>query len=164
MYSADVQTPSQQMAIEPIVGTEDATVDEKGRVRLSVKKQDRLGRNFVLLRDPVGCLMAIPQRIWRQKLGEILTRPASAIERDIELRDIGSQAEDDVNFDAQGRFVIPQRFRTDLNLTKDVVLVGAIDRVEIWSKDEYGKFSEAKAKFAKTRREMAEKGIVPTAE
>lgn len=154
-------SPSQEMAMEPLVGTEEANVDEKGRVRLSAKKQQRLGQGFVLFHDPVGCLSAVPAKIWRQRLYEVLTQPASAIERDIATRDLGSWAEDDINTDAQGRFVIPHRFREALGLNKEVVLVGAIDRVEIWAKPEYEKFAKAKLQHARARREMAERGLTP---
>ena len=34
---SDVPNASQEMAFEPLVGTEEANVDEKGRVRLSMK-------------------------------------------------------------------------------------------------------------------------------
>src|SRR5438477_6389715 len=101
---------SQEMALEPLIGTEEAVVDDKGRVRLSIRKQDRLGPKFVLFHDPVGCLCAFPLKVWRQKLFEVLSRPASAFDREIELRDLGAMAEDENSADAQGRFVIPQRF------------------------------------------------------
>jgi MraZ protein len=154
-------TASHEMAQEPLVGTEEANVDEKGRIRLSVKKQDRLGRNFVLVQDAVGCLIAYPQKIWRQKLHEIMSRPASAFEREVETRDLGGMSEDDINCDAQGRFVIPVRFRDSLHIGKEVVLVGAIDRVEVWPKTEFAKFTDAKAQYGRARREAAEKGLQP---
>ncbi|HET6643938.1 MAG TPA: hypothetical protein VFG65_00400 [Fimbriimonadales bacterium] len=166
MYS-DPTAPnaSQEMALEPLVGTEDATVDEKGRIRLSTKKQERLGQGFALYSDPIGCLLAFPKKVWRQKLYEILSQPASMFSRDIETRDIGAMAEDEIMLDGQGRFVIPQRFREgDPKLGREVVLVGAVDRIEIWRKDDYKKFMVAKRAYAKERREMAEKGVALGAE
>jgi DNA-binding transcriptional regulator/RsmH inhibitor MraZ len=85
--------------------------------------------------------------------------------RDIETRDIGAMAEDEIMLDGQGRFVIPQRFREgDPKLGREVVLVGAVDRIEIWRKDDYKKFMVAKRAYAKERREMAEKGVALGAE
>ncbi|MGI8923990.1 MAG: division/cell wall cluster transcriptional repressor MraZ [Fimbriimonadales bacterium] len=162
MYSESAPNASQEMAMEPLVGTEEATVDDKGRIRLSVKKQDRLGEKFALFHDPVGCILALPRKVWRQKLHEILSQPASLFDRDIETRDVGSMSEDDISADGQGRFVIPQRMRDDLKLTpkSPVMIVGAIDRVEIWPKADHDKFAAAKKANAKARREMAEKGVL----
>lgn len=150
---------SQEMAYEPLIGTEEAVVDDKGRVRLSTKKQERLGQKFVLFQDPIGCLSAVPLKIWQQRLYEILSKPASGIERDVALRDLGALAEDENSFDAQGRFVIPQRFRKSLDLNSEVVVVGSIDRIEIWNKGEYNKFMSAKKQSAAARRELAERGL-----
>lgn len=149
--------PSQEMAQEPILGMEEGSLDDRGRVRVSSKVAQRLGRNFVLFLDPVGCIAAYPLKIWKQKLHEILSRPASEIQRSIELRDLGAMAEDDNNADVQGRFVIPKRFRAALASEK-VALVGAVDRLEIWEQADHSKFVNAKKQQAKTLREMAEKG------
>lgn len=156
-----ITSASQEMAIEPLIGTDESSVDDKGRLRLPNKKADRLGRNFVLWHDPVGCLVAYPLRIWRQKAQEILSKPASSFDREVLLRDMGAGAEDENNCDAQGRIVIPKRFRTALGLEGEVVLVGAIDRMEIWPKADFEKFTAERLKHTKSLRQMAEAGGLP---
>ena len=39
------------------------------------------------------------------------------------------------DLDKQGRILLPPDLRTDANLTKDVIVTGMIDWVEIWDKD-----------------------------
>lgn len=155
MVETAQMTASLRMAYSPLVGTEDATVDDKGRLRLSQKKQDRLGMKFVAYQNPLGCLVLFPSAVWEERLAEMLAKPAGDLDRVIATRQSGAMAEDDMRCDAQGRFVIPQRFRDDLQLKGDVVVVGGVDRVEIWPKKAHQKFAaDVKAK-AEEMREMA---------
>lgn len=146
---------STRMAFSPLVGTEDASVDDKGRIRLSQKKQDRLGNKFVAYQSPLGCLVLFPAAVWEERLSEMLAKPAGDLDRVIATRQLGAMAEDEMRCDVQGRFVIPQRFRDDMKLKGDVVVVGGVDRVEIWPKKAHEKFdADVKAK-AEEMREMA---------
>lgn len=127
----------EQFIYAPLVGKEEAVVDEKGRLRLSVKKLDRLGQPFVVHADPMGCLALYPLPTWRARLRSVLTRPAGDWDRDFALHDLCAMAEDDVKCDQQGRFVIPQRFRESLKLTGEVVVLGCGDYVQVWKKAVY---------------------------
>lgn len=126
-----------QFVYAPLVGKEEAVVDDKGRLRLSVKKVDRLGQPFVAHADPMGCLTLYPLQTWRARLKAVLSRPAGDWERDFALHDLCAMAEDDIKCDQQGRFVIPQRFRDGLNLSGEVVVVGCGDCVQVWKRSIY---------------------------
>jgi MraZ protein len=151
---------SSRMALSPLDGTEPATVDEKGRVRLSQKKQERLGLRFAGYQSPLGCLVLYPLPVWQEKLVEILEKPAGDVDRTIVSRQLGAMSDDELRCDAQGRFVIPQRFRDDLKLTGDVVIVGATDRAEIWPKVAHDKFKKEIEAKAQEMREMAVEAVV----
>jgi MraZ protein len=43
--------------------------------------------------------------------------------------------------DAQGRILIPQRLRDYAGLGRDVVVIGALDRIEIWDADRWREIS-----------------------
>ena len=45
-----------------------------------------------------------------------------------------------LEFDKQGRINIPNYLNEYANLLKDVVIVGVINRIEIWSKDKWEEF------------------------
>ena len=44
-----------------LIGSEEVSIDEKGRVLLSKKKRDRLGENFAIVLSPLGCLIVYPE-------------------------------------------------------------------------------------------------------
>ena len=151
---------SSRMALSPLDGTEPATVDEKGRVRLSQKKQERLGMRFAGYQSPLGCLVLYPLPVWQEKLVEALGKPAGEMDRTMVSRQLGAMSDDELRCDAQGRFVIPQRFRDDLGLKGEVVIVGATDRAEIWPKGAHEKFKKEIEDKAKEMREMAVQAVV----
>jgi MraZ protein len=45
--------------------------------------------------------------------------------------------------DSQGRVVIPQALRDYAGLTKDVVVVGQLSRIELWDKGEWDSYMPA---------------------
>jgi len=153
-------TASGRMALAPLDGTEPGTVDVKGRIRLSQKKQDRLGLKFAAYQSPLGCLVLFPEAVWQERLAEVLAKPAGDLDRVIGSRQLGAMSEDDLRCDAQGRFVIPQRFREDMKLGDEVVIVGGVDRVEIWPKETHKKFKEDLEATAEEMREMAIRAAV----
>lgn len=48
----------------------------------------------------------------------------------------------EVNLDKQGRFIIPKSLSNWANITKEVVFLGAIDKIEIWSKENWEGYNE----------------------
>ncbi|KAA0229209.1 MAG: Transcriptional regulator MraZ [Fimbriimonadales bacterium] len=138
-----------------ILGTEDAVLDDKGRIRISKKKQTALGDEFVLWVWRDGAIVAYPKRVWKQMTRAARAQPAFSPEREYLLRTLGPNAEDGITCDSQGRFVIPIRLRREAKLDPgDVLLVGRVDRMEIWSKDKYKSFErelEAQVQQARTK-------------
>ncbi len=47
----------------------------------------------------------------------------------------------EVKPDTQGRILLPQRLREFAGLERDVVVIGAIDRIEIWDASRWGAVS-----------------------
>jgi MraZ protein len=140
---------------EPLLGTDEATLDEKGRILFSKKKRDRLGEHFTVGVGTVGCLVAYPRPVWLDLVKSILSQDPTNLGREIYTRYVLGQADDDLKFDAQGRVIIPQKLR-EIALIKDkgqVVLVGCGDRLEIWSKEEHAKYEKDPEVYGQERRE-----------
>lgn len=140
---------------KPLIGTETANVDDKGRILVSKKKRERLGESFALVLGK-GCLIMYPEPVWNQLLSEIFSVPTMNPAREQYTRLVLGVAEDDLKFDGQGRMVIPKEMRAQAKLNDKVLLIGCGDRVEIWAESEWEKFQEFPAAYQQQRREAIE--------
>jgi MraZ protein len=147
---------------KPLLGTDEATIDSKGRILVSKKKRDRLGDEFAICLGDSGCLYAYPGEKWERILDEIDRCDPTHPSLQIYTRLVLGTADDELSFDDQGRVVIPQKLRSMAKLEKDVLLIGCGDRLEIWARDEWEKSElygdeynrERKEKLRTARREM----------
>lgn len=112
------------------------TIDAKGRLIVPSKFRDRLGSEFVVTKGLDGCLFVYPNEEW-EKIEEkfqgipLTTKDARKFSRFF----FAGAAVCEV--DKQGRILLPQVLREFADLQKDVVLVGVLSRIEIWSKDRW---------------------------
>lgn len=130
-----------------LVGTEEPSLDEKGRVVLTTKKRERLGSPFVLTVAFEGCLVAYPSFLFEEIANKILQTPRLTRAHGYLSRQFIGEADDEVRFDAQGRFVIPHRLRERAGIKDRVVIKGVGDHLEIWSKDKFTEY-ETNPEFA----------------
>jgi MraZ protein len=113
------------------VGTFEHSLDGKGRVVLpSTFRNDLSGRGIVSQYE--NCL-----GVWTMDgFAEVARRLTDKV-RDGQasqnaVRALAANAVQ-VEPDTQGRILIPQRLRQFAGLDRDVVIIGAIDRIEIWN-------------------------------
>ena len=145
---------------KPLIGTDEATVDSKGRILFSKKKRDRLGEPFAMALGNLGCLVAYPEVVWRRMFDEMMSYSYINQGRQQYTRLILGLADDDLKFDTQGRVVVPQKLRDLARLTKEVLIVGCGDRVEIWAKEEWDEFNRNQDGYAQHRRDAIEKAYL----
>jgi MraZ protein len=120
-----------------LLGREEANIDDKGRVLFSKKKRDRLGRDFIMcLGDNGRCVYVYPADVWLPMAQQVLSYDITNQGRQTYTHHVLGSAADDLNFDVQGRVVIPRMLREDANIRDHLVLVGCGDRVEIWAEEE----------------------------
>lgn len=139
--------------LRPIIGTEEASIDDKGRVLVSKKKRERLGDPFVLTVGMLGCLVAYPQEVFDRRYNEIFQGSAINHDREDYQRMALGLADDDIKFDVQGRFVVPMRLRVLAQLKERLLLVGCGDSMEIWDPVEFALWEKAKSEYKFDRRE-----------
>ncbi|MCB8933568.1 MAG: hypothetical protein M9921_12145 [Fimbriimonadaceae bacterium] len=154
MVEIDVMPPSD---FKPLLGTDEATVDDKGRLLVGKKKRERLGDDFAIAIGPTGCLCAYPRWHWDHMVREMLRQDPMNLGRERFTRLWLSTADDDLKFDSQGRFVIPADLRKLGEIKDKVVLLGAGDRMEIWALAEYEKFMQNQDAYMRERREAFER-------
>jgi MraZ protein len=108
-------------------------IDEKGRVALPASFR-RLGGEepFVLLDAGDRALFLYPASAWRRLAEQLLgLRRRDTRSRMRVLRLTANAVE--VVPDKQGRILIPERLKAAAELEDEVLIVGALDRVELWN-------------------------------
>jgi MraZ protein len=117
-----------------IIGSYLGNLGDGRRVAVPKKFIKELGDKPILAKWYEDCLILVSSGFW-DNLFTRLTGGKKVIDlgiRDIERFILGSAYETEP--DDQGRVVIPELLASYANLDKEVVFVGLIDRVEIWSK------------------------------
>ncbi|WP_202076950.1 division/cell wall cluster transcriptional repressor MraZ [Caldalkalibacillus salinus] len=128
-------------------------IDQKGRLIIPAKFRDDLGERFVVTRGLDQCLFVYPQTEWKQIEQKLKSLPFTRSDARAFTRFFFSGATE-CELDKQGRANIAANLRQYAKLTKECIVIGVSNRVEIWSKDiweEY--FSQSEASF----NEIAEK-------
>ncbi len=108
------------------------TIDEKGRVSFPSRLREDLGVSFIVTKGLDGCLFVYPMEEWEKLENKIRELPLSKA-RSIQRFLFASAAK--VECDKQGRIILPQSLREFAHLSKNVMIIGASVRAEIWDKD-----------------------------
>ncbi len=117
------------------MGEHNHTLDPKGRMIVPAKFREGLGETFIVTMGLDGCLFAYPMEEWEQFVEGLRKLPGTKDARQLQRHFMAGAAE--VEVDKQGRFLIPQKLREQAGLVKDVILVGVLSKVEIWSKERW---------------------------
>jgi MraZ protein len=118
------------------MGEYNHSIDAKGRVIVPAKFRDNLGEEFVITQGLDGCLFIFPNEEWQKFEEKLKTLPMANKEARKFMRFFLAGAAN-VEFDKQGRILIPPVLREFAGLSKDVVMVGVGSRAEIWDKDRW---------------------------
>ena len=106
----------------------------KGRVILPKKMRQAIEGSVVILsRGFEGCIWGFDIKLWQKEAKKQLEISATE-ERARYLRRYLFSSSEPVEFDSQGRFVIPSALLTYASLNNEVVIIGAGDHFEIWNK------------------------------
>lgn len=128
--------------MQSILGEFEVTVDAKGRFLLpaGLRKQfDEGSTTFILNRGFEKCLTLYPLTSWEPIVKQITN--LNDFEGKVrEFRRIFLAGAIEVELDSAGRMLLPQTLKEYAGLGKDVILVGALNKVEIWEAAKYKKF------------------------
>lgn len=115
------------------MGEYNHTIDAKGRLIIPSKFRETLGDEFVVTKGLDGCLFVYPNEEWSAFEEKLRTLPlTNKNARQFSRFFLAGAAS--CEEDKQGRILIPGVLREFAQLEKEVVLVGVLSRIEIWSR------------------------------
>ena len=115
------------------------TIDDKGRIIIPSKFREKLGNQFIITRGIDNCLFVYSNDDWMKITNKLSSLPFTKRDARIFNRFFLSGATD-VELDKQGRVNISSPLISYANLTKDCVIIGAGDRLEIWAEESWNNF------------------------
>ncbi len=114
------------------IGRHEHSLDAKGRVILPVKFRAPFERGGFLSQFHEGCLaLWTPEEFERQS--ETMQQSAESGRDERNLARVWAAGSAEVEVDKAGRMPIPAYLRSFSKLDGEVLLIGAIDRVELWN-------------------------------
>ena len=114
-------------------------VDEKNRLIIPSKVRNLLGENIVITRGLDGCLFGYGIGTWNKIVDKLEDLPFTKKDARYFTRFFTSGATT-LEFDKQGRVLLPSYLLDYANIKKEVVLVGVVNRIEIWDQEKWEEF------------------------
>ena len=115
------------------------SIDEKGRLIIPAKYRELLGNTFVVTRGIEHCLYVYPEKTFQNIVQKLESLPFTKKDARAFNRFFMSGATA-MEFDKQGRVNISDPLVNYANLTKNCVIIGTIDRLEIWDEEAFQEF------------------------
>ena len=132
------------------MGTYTPRLDEKSRLILPAKFREELAEGLVLTRGQERCIYVFSAREFERVHEQMRSAPLSSRQARDYIRVFLSGASDEVP-DKQGRVTVPAPLRQYAGLDRDVTVIGAGTRVEIWDSESRNTYlAEQEAAFSET--------------
>ena len=125
-----------------LMGEYHHNIDEKGRLIIPSKFRSDLGEKFIITRGLDKCLFIYSEEEWNKLISKLKELPFTNKDARNFTRFFLSGATAN-EFDRQGRINISSSLVNYANLTKECVIIGANDRLEIWSEELWNNFIES---------------------
>jgi len=136
------------------LGTHTPKLDEKGRIILPAKFREELSGGVVLARGQERCVYVFSRPTFQEKVDTITQAPLSSRAARDYVRLFLSGASDEVP-DKQHRVTVPAALREYAGLGRDLTVIGAGDRAEIWATEAWeAYYAEKEEAFSSTEEEV----------
>lgn len=139
------------------MGTYEHSLDAKGRVIVPAKLREDLGEAFYVTQGMDGCLFAYPEQDWNDFITKLNSLPGNKEARTLQRRFMSNAVKCDI--DKQGRVLIPANLREKAGLEKDVMFIGVLQKIEIWSKERWADADDEYENIDEMAEHMAEFGL-----
>ncbi len=113
------------------IGEYSHKLDEKGRIALPKKFRDSLKGGVVVTRGLDKCLFVYTLDEWKKLAEKLIEMPIVQSDTRAFTRLVLAGAMD-LEMDKLGRIILPEYLRNYAQLSKDVVITGLYNRLEVW--------------------------------
>ncbi|MGH3357029.1 MAG: division/cell wall cluster transcriptional repressor MraZ [Nocardioidaceae bacterium] len=135
-------------------GTHTPRLDDKGRLFLPAKFRDELLEGLVITRGQERCLTVWPVAEFSALTDQMRQAPVTNKRARDYQRMLFAGASDETP-DKQGRITIPPMLREYAGLHRECVVIGAMNRIEVWDADSWQRYSgEQEQAFADLSEEV----------
>jgi MraZ protein len=118
------------------LGEHQHSLDAKGRVILPARFRDQLEHGAVMAKALDGCLAVYPMDEF-QRVADNARELAQRGPRERQAARALFAGAIEIVPDKQGRVAIPQNLRDFAGLTRDVIVAGMFQRIEIWDAQKF---------------------------
>jgi MraZ protein len=124
-------------------GSFSLTLDDKGRLALPTRYRDALfadaeGAMVCTIHTKDPCLLLYPLPEW-EEVAEQLQRLSNQNPQELRFKRLLIGHASDCDMDKSGRILLPAPLRSHASLTKNIRLVGQLNKFEIWDEDTWNK-------------------------
>lgn len=136
------------------LGTFSPKLDDKGRLILPAKFRDELADGLVVTRGQERCLYVFSESDFQQMHDRLREAPITSKQGRDYLRVFLSGAHAETP-DKQGRLTLPATLRDYAGLDRDLAVIGAGSRAEIWDAAAWQRYlTEQESAFAEIEEEV----------
>ena len=141
-----------------LTGQYDHSLDGKNRLFIPAKLRQNV-RKFIITSGLEGCLFVYTPDNWKKITERLRALPLTKADARKFMRTFLSGASE-CDVDDQGRILIPKNLCSYANIRKEAIVVGVLDRIEIWSKSNWERYrKEAENKFVEVAEKLVDLGI-----
>ena len=141
-----------------LIGEFSHGMDKKNRIIIPAKLREGLGDTFIMTKGLDSCLYIYPKSEWEVFEKKLKALPMTDKNVRAFVRFFFSGA-NEMEPDKMGRVLIPQSLLSYAGIEGEVVSVGMMDRVEVWSKEKWTTYNESDMDMDAIAAKMNELGI-----
>ena len=121
------------------LGTYEHSIDSKNRLSLPSRIVSKINEDVVVSKGFDGCLELRTLSAFEVYSEKLMQLSQNKKDSRIVIRQLLANAID-LSLDSAKRILIPNSLLAESNITKDVVIIGLGNKLEIWDKGTYQKF------------------------
>lgn len=140
--------------MEMFLGTYTPKLDDKGRLTLPAKFREELAGGLMVTKGQDHSLAVFPKEEFAARARKAAAVSRTSPEARAFIRNLAASA-DEQRPDAQGRITLSAGHRSYAGLTKECVVIGSVDFLEIWDAQAWATYQEeTEAAFSAAENEV----------